>query len=318
MSRLMPRALSVFLPALLAAVLLAAAPMARAAEPIFPRGVSVGLVPPPGMVESQSFSGFEDRAHTASLIVVDMPAEAYDQIEAGFTAPALATKGITLERREPFTVAGARALLLEGTQTAGLTKLRKWMLLAGNDALTALLTLQVPESEAAAYPEDVVKAAFASLVIRSFSDQISGLPFAVTNLAGFRPVRALAGTTLILTDGPKNTVEDGEQPMFVISVGAPAPRDDERRQFAIRALSSLPGLRELRLERAEPQRIQGQPGVEVMANGIDAGSGKPVKVVQWIRFAPSAYIRMVAVTRLDAFPDLYDRLRAIRDGVEPR
>lgn len=291
---------------------------AWAADVIFPRGSAVGLVPPPGMVESQSFAGFEDRAHNASLLIVDMPPEAYEQLDAGFTGPALAAKGITLDRREPFTLAGAKAMLMEGMQTAGSVKLRKWVLLAGNDTLTALITLQVPESEASAYPEAAVKAAFATLAIRPLANQVEALPFTLTNLAGFRPVRALAGTTLILTDGPKNSAEGAEQPIFVVTIGAGAPRDDERRQFAIRALSSLPGIKDLRLERAEPQRVSGQAGFEVMANGIDAKTGTPIKVVQWVRFGPSAYIRMVGISQLDAFPDLYDRMRALRDGLEAR
>lgn len=307
---------------LLSAVLLAASlalpSFARAADPVFPRGSPVGLVPPAGMVESQSFSGFEDRAHNASLLIVDMPPEAYEQLDAGFTGAALSAKGITLDRREPLDVSGARAVLMEGTQTAGLVKLRKWVLLAGNDTLTALLTLQVPESDADAYPEAAVKAAFATLAIRPLADQVSELPFALTNLAGFRPVRALGGTTLILTDGPKNVIESIEQPLFVVSIGAGAPRDDERRQFAIRALSTLPGVKDLRLERAEPQRMSGQPGFEVMATGADARTGTPVKVVQWLRFGPGAYIRMVGVSQLDAFPGLYDRMRALRDGLEAR
>lgn len=289
-----------------------------AAGPVFPRGSSIGLVPLAGMVESQSFAGFEDRSHNASLLVVEMPPAAYEQLDADFSAAALASQGITLDVREPFPLPGFKAMFYERTQTAGAVRLRKWVLLAGNDTLTALLTLQVPESEAGAYPEADVKAAFATLAVRSLADQVSALPFVLTNLAGFRPVRALGGTALILTDGPKDVVENAEQPLFVVSVGAGSPRDDERRQFAIRALSTVPGVKDMRLERAEPQRVSGQPGFEVMATGADVRTGAPIKVVQWLRFGPNAYIRMVGVSQLDAFPDLYDRMRALRDGLEPR
>jgi hypothetical protein len=43
-----------------------------------------------------------------------------------------------------------------------------------------------------------------------------------------------------------------------------------------------------------------------------------VKVIQWMRFGTTGHMRMVGVTPLDSFPELYPRLRAIRDGVEPR
>lgn len=299
-------------------VLAGSIPAARAADAIFPRGSAIGLVPPPGLVESPAFAGFEDRARNASLLIVDMPAEAYDQIEAGFTDAALAGKGITLEKREAFPLKGAKALLLSGSQSAGPVAVRKWVLLVGTADLTGLLTLQVPENEAAAYPDAAVRAAFSSLTFRSVQDQLGALPFVFTNLAGFRPVRTVGGTTAILTDGPKDVIDGAEQPLFVASIAGGAPRDDERRQFALRALSTLPGLKELRLERAEPQRIGGQAGFEVMATAVDVKTDAPVKVVQWIRFGPTAYIRMVGITRLDAFPDLYDRLRALRDGLDAR
>lgn len=306
---------------LAAALLLVSATFAGAADAIFPRGSIIGLVPPPGMAESRTFSGFEDREKGASILIVDMPPEAFAQLDASFTDKALAEKNIMVESRAPFTLSGekdTKAVLVTGTQQAGNIKLRKWLLLAGNDTLTALVTFQVPEAEAAAFPDDAVRASFASLAFRSTRDQVAALPFTLTDLAGFRVVRTLGGSTVILTDGPKNIIEGAEQPYFVVAVGAGAPRDDERRQFAVRALAALPGVRDMRIERAEPLRISQHPGYEIMAQGVDARTGEPVKVVQWLRFGATAHMRMLAVTPLAAFPDLYTRLRAIRDGIETR
>lgn len=303
-----------------AVTLLLAAPLsgASAADVTFPRGSAIGLAPPAGMVESAQFAGFEDRDHNASLLVVDMPPEAYDQIAAGFSDQALATKGIAVETREPFAIKGAKAVLFSGHQTAGPVRVRKLVLLVGTGELTGIVTFQVPEADAAAYPDAAVRAAFETVAFRSVTDQAGALPFALTNLAGFRPVRVLGGTTLLLTDGPKDAMDGPEQAVFVVSIAGGAPRDDERRQFALRALATVPGVKDLRLDRAEPQRIGGQAGFEVMATGVDARTGTPIKLVQWLRFGPSAYIRMVGITRVDAFPDTYDRLRALRDGLESR
>ncbi|QRG07995.1 hypothetical protein EZH22_06490 [Xanthobacter dioxanivorans] len=292
--------------------------MAMTAGVIFPRGSVIGLVPPAGMTESQAFPGFEDRARNASLIIRDLPPDAFGQIEAGMSEQALAAKGVTLLKQEPFPLAGARAMLYEATQSAGLVTVRKWVLLAGNETVTAFLTFQAPDSESEAYPSAVVKAAFATLSIRSVTEQMAALPFALTDLAGFRPVATAGGTVVFLTDGPKNAIEGAEQPVFVVSIGAPSPREGDRRDFAVRLMSGLPGVRELRLERAEPLRISGQTGFEVMATGKDAKTGTPIKVVLWLRFGPTAFLQMVGITRQDDFPDLYDRLRALRDGIESR
>jgi len=289
-----------------------------AADAVFPRGSALGLVPPPGMVESPTFAGFEDRDHNASILLVDMPPEAFAQLEAGFTDQALATKGIQVEHRGPFAVEGAKGVLVSGVQNVGPLHMRKWILLTGNEATTGLVTVQVPEDQAAALSDEAVRAALSTLAFRSVAEQAATLPFTLTDLAGFRVLRTFAGSTAILTDGPKDILEGPDQPYFVVSVAAGSPREDERRQFALRALSSLTGLRDLRIERAEPLRINKSAGFEVMADAVDAKTGEKVKVVQWLRFGQTGHIRMVAVSRLDAFPDLYSRFRAIRDGVEGR
>ena len=213
---------------------------------------------------------------------------------------------------------GAKAILVTGTQAAGAVTLRKWVLLAGNDVLTALVTFQVPESEAGAYPDAKVRAALATLAFRSARDQVEALPYTLNDLAGFRVVRTLGGSTVILTDGPKNVVDGAEQPYFVVAVSGGAPREEERGRFAVRALAGLPGVKDIQVERAEPLRLANHMGYEVMAKGVDVRTGVPVKVVQWMRFGTSGYMRMVGVTPLESFPELYPRLRAIRDGVEPR
>lgn len=291
---------------------------AQAGEVEFPRGAAVGLVPPEGMVPSPTFAGFEDRARNASILIVDMPPEAYAPLEAGFTDAALASKGVTVEKREDFPLKDAKGVLVTGTQTAGPFRVRKWILLAGNAQSTALVTAQVAEGNATELPDAAVRAALSSITFRSPQEQAASLPFTLSDLAGFHIIGVLGGTTVILTDGPKNTLEGPEQPYFVVSVANGAPRDEERRQFALRALSTLSGLRDLRLERAEPLRIDQSPGFEVMAQALDAKTGEPVKIVQWQRFGTTGHLRMVGISKLDAFPELYPRFRAIRDGVNSR
>ncbi len=300
------------------AALLFSSALAGAAEISFPRGSVVGLTPPAGMVESKQFSGFEDEKRRASILIVDLPSEAFPQIKEGFTNEALASKGIKVETREPFKVKDAQAFLVTGTQTAGPLSIRKWILLVGTDTLTSLVTVQAAEGAESELTDKEVKEALSTLSFRSPQDQVAALPFTLKELAGFRVVRTLAGSTAILTDGPKNVIQGAEQPYMVITVAPGAPREDERRQFAIRALTTLNGLRDMKLERAEPLRIGQVNGFEVMANAVDEKTGEPVKVVQWMRFGQTGHVRMVAISRMDAFPDIYPRLRAIRDGVDGR
>lgn len=292
---------------------------ASAADAIFPRGSLVGLVPPEGMTEASAFPGFEDRAKSSSILLVEMPPEAYEQVAAGFNDAALASKGIAVTSREPLTIPGTKTMFVTGTQTAGPLTVRKWVLLAGTDKGTALVTAQVPESEAANLPDSAVRAALATLSFRappSVEEQLKTLPFHLSNLAGFRVLRVLGNTALFLTEGPKNEIEAAEQPLFVVSVSGGVPRDDDRGTFAVRTLTTTPGFKDLRVERAEPLRINNQSGFEVMATAKEVQGGADVKIIQWLRFGSNGYVRMLGVVKADAFPDAYPKLRAIRDGFE--
>ncbi len=292
---------------------------AAAAEAVFPRGSLVGLVPPEGMTEATAFPGFEDRAKSASILIVEMPPEAYDQVSVGFTDAALASKGITVDSRGSLDIPDTKTTLVTGTQTAGTLSVRKWVLLAGNAKGTALITAQIPEANAASLPDSVVRATLATLAFRtppSLEEQLKGVPFHMSNLSDFRVLRVLGNTAVFLTEGPKNEIDAADQPLFVVSVAAGAPRDDDRATFAVRTLTATPGFKDLRVERAEPLRINSQAGFEVMATAKDAQSGVDVKMIQWLRFGSNGYMRMLGVVKADNFPAVYPRLRAIRDGIE--
>jgi hypothetical protein len=79
-------------------IALMAAP-AQAAEVLYPLGSRIGLVPPPGLTVSQSFSGFEDRDNRVAVVTVVLPAAAYPNIEKSTTPEALQKQGVTQTRR---------------------------------------------------------------------------------------------------------------------------------------------------------------------------------------------------------------------------
>ena len=69
-----------------------------AQDAVFPGGSSVGLVPPAGLVASSNFSGFEDPAKGTSIVVTEMPVEAYATIAAKFNPEGLRETGIEAAR----------------------------------------------------------------------------------------------------------------------------------------------------------------------------------------------------------------------------
>jgi hypothetical protein len=296
---------------------------AHAADPVFAKGGSVGMVPPAGMIPSELVQGFEDRGARASILIAEMPPPAYQEVRDSFSnAAALAKQGVTIEKRRDVDLAGGvKGQLLSGFQSVGTVALRKWILLAAGDGTTALVTAQLPDEASARYPDAAIEQALLSVVFRpppTTEELLARLPFRVSPLEGYRIVKVLGGSAVLLTKGPNDVLDGADQPYFVAAYGMGDVRDDDRPSFARRAVASVPGVREIRLERGGPLRIAGQPGFEIIAKGEDVKTGKPVKLAQWISFGRSGYVRMIGVAAAEGFDTDFAALRALRDGVEPR
>lgn len=304
---MMPRAtvrLAAFLTALVA--VLAAPHLARAAEPVFPPSAALGLAPPAGMTPSKGFSGFEHRSG-ASIVIAEMPPEAYGQLVEKFTPDALRATGFEPKGgSEPLAVAGGEGRLLRGTQKANGQTYVKWVAIVrsapGSGTGTGLVTVQVPQSAAAQVPGPAVEAALRTITFRapvSVADQIAALPYRVGEFAGFRPVRVFMGNGLMLTDGPKDVDPEGTQSLVIVTptlgqVAVPAGGEGAlaRKIF----LAGLPQVRDLAVTGEETSTRDGQAVVRIQGTAADARSGRPLRLTQTILFDDGRYLRVLGVT----------------------
>jgi hypothetical protein len=301
----------------------------RAADPIFPPGSRIGLVPPVGMVTADAFFGFMDVNKDAAILIAALPAAAYSQIEKTMDTEALRKQGITLDKREPMQLNVGKGFLFTGRQVVDKARYRKWLLVAAASDLTALVTVQVPEHENA-YPDRVVRAALATLAVRPSvpqAEELSLLPFDIGDLAGFQIDSVLRGRALVLSDAqsgePKDSAKEppeaGRNARLLIAAmpGGPA-EPDERASFARLSFNEIAGIRDVHITMAEPLRIGGQPGYQSMAEAKDARSGNDVMVVQWLRFGSGGFLQMTGIAPADHWTSVLARLRTIRDSIEPK
>jgi hypothetical protein len=305
----------------------ALAALAARADVVYPPGSRIGLVPPSGVVTSKSFFGYEDPAKNVGIILATLPADAYAELEKSITADALKKQGVTLERREPLSLAVGKAFLVIGRQEVEKTRLRKWFLVVGTPTLTALVTVQLPDAAKAAYPDTAIRAALQSLAVRTtipVEEQLSLLPFKVGDLAGFGVGGVVPGRALMLSDGvsdapaPSSPPARGAPHIFVaIAPGGPA-QAGERENFARDVFGAVPNLKDARITASEPLRMGGQQGHQIFANARDPATADAIMVVQWLRFGGGAYLQLVGVARTDAWKDAYPRFRTVRDAIEPR
>ncbi len=338
--------------ALVASVLLAASAAvlpARAADPVFPPGSRVGLVPPSGMVTSKQFAGFADPKEDAAIVITTLPQGAYAEIEKTFNADAFKKQGVTVEKREPIKLAVGTGFLISARQTVDDGHYRKWLLVVPAGDLTALVSVQVPEQNKT-YSEGVVRAALATLGLRASvpqDEELGLLPFTIGDLAGFKVGGVLPGRAVILGDAPSDHADDAAKPppppapqdaakgtagpappkpaaaalearlLIAVVPGGPAQLDDHA-GFARQMFNEIGGITDVHVSLSEPLRVGGQPGFQTMAQAKDARTGADVMVVQWLRFGGSAFMQMTGIASADNWPATLARLRAVRDSVVAR
>ena len=152
------------------------------------------------------------------------------------------------------------------------------------------------------------------------SEKLAVLPYKIGDLAGFRVVRTARERHRDPDAWPERRGRRcrAAVPADRRSRPASSPKPEERDTFARRLFSSAPGIKDIKIFRAEPLRIGQAPGYEIVAEAKDAKSGIDVNTVQWLRFGQNGHLQMFAIARRTAWNDVFPRLRAIRDGIEPR
>ena len=295
---------------------------AWAEDPIFPPGSRVGLVPPAGMVASNTFDGFSDPTKDAAILITVLPAAAFAQMDKTLDIDTLKKQGVVLDKREPMQVAIGKAFLLVGRQTADKVRYKKWLLVAGASDLTVLVTVQIPEQEDKTYPDRAVRAALATLTIRAKvpeAEELGLLPFAVGDFAGFQVEDVLRGRALMLHDTPAAKdpgASGGDARMLIAALPGGPAEPDGRANFARLTFQEIGGIRDVSVTLSEPLRISGQSGYQTMAEAKDARTGADVRVIQWLRFGGGGYLQMVGIGSADTWTSVLARLRTVRDSVE--
>jgi hypothetical protein len=303
-----------------AALLLVAMRPAFAADVTFPPGVRLGLVPLVGLVKSKTFSGFESEDQSVKVLVTELPADAYAEIKTAFANPnAVGPTGIKPQTIE--TGSGTAYYTIENAKDGGNNVKRYSMMLSGG-TFSGYVAVQVPESAEKIYSDDAVRQMFASAITRKdvpVEEQLSLMPFRLTELGNFKNIRTLApGAAVVLADGDETTGFEPAPYMVIGILGVTPPNPEDRARFAQETASRIPGMREARITMSEPIRIDGQQAIETR---IDATTGKDntkVTVVQWLRFGGPQILRIVGSAPRDQWPTAFTRFRAVRDGIQPR
>jgi len=270
---------------------------AFAADVVYPTGVRLGMTPLVGLVKAKTFTGFATEDQSVKVLVTELPPGAYDEVKTAFSKPdAVGPTGIKPQTLE--TAGAGTAYYTIETAKDGANTVKRYSMMLSGGTFSGYVAAQVPESASKIYTDEAVRQMFASAETRKevpVEEQLSLLPFKITDLSNFKHVRTLApGAAVVLADG------------------------DDRARFARESAMQIPGVHEGKLTVAEPIRVEGQQAYETR---IDATSGKDntkVTVVQWLLFGGPNMLRIVGSAPRDQWTGAFPRFRAVRDSIQPR
>ena len=305
-----------------AALLWAALSPAFAADPVYPPGIRIGLVPIQGLVISKTFPGFETQDQSVKVLITELPPAAYGEVENAFKTNSFQGGANAIKPQSLQTSAGEGFYTVESAKD-GADTVRRFSMIVSGGAFSGYVAAQVPESAAKTFSDDAVRQMFASTVVRKevpVEEQLGLLPFKITELSAFKNIRTLApGAAILLADGGDETAIETSPYMLIGTIASAPTQPEDRGRFAQQAAGQIPGLREGRITMSEPLRIDGSPGYETRVEATSGKANTPVTVVQWLRFGSGGQaLRIIASTPRDGWSRAFPRFRAVRDGIQPR
>ena len=303
-----------------ALTMLWAAPI-LAADPTYLPGSRLGLVPLVGLAPAKTFVGFETEDHSVRVLITELPAAAYREVETTFKSHPEGANGIKPETVE--TGAGLAFYTVENAKEGNTPVRRYSMILPGGGSFSGFVAVQIPDNASKIYTDDAIRSMFATASVRQevpVEEQLGTLPFKVTERSSFKSVRTLTPGAAVMMADSGETTEIEKAPFMVLGVVGSVPeRSDDRARYAEQAARQIPGLRDGRITMSEPIRIESVPGFETRIDALSGKEGTPVTVVQWLRFgAGGRAIRVIGSAPRDQWSDAFSRFRAVRDGIRLR
>ena len=277
----------------------------------------IALDLPEGFEPSRLFAGFLAEAIGVSVVVVELPGAAYEQLASGLTPDALASKGIVkaepvkLERAGPY-------LYLRGEQASGQGPVAKFLLAFRDKDVTALVTANVQQS---ALEQRLVTAEQVDRLLASASVASVAAPsrdvFRLDYLGPFKAAGTILGTTHAYTlDGKLEPAPMGGKRVVLIvapSLDRRPVTDPEAQAEAL--LGGLPGLASPKIEVRNRIDVAGMEAVEMVGAATDKDSGAGVALYQALILpAGGGYYRLVGQMPLEDKERLLPELRKITAG----
>lgn len=236
-------------------------------------GTKCSLIPPKGFEVATNFSGFQQASTGASIMITEIPGP-YHTIVNGFTADALASRGMKLLNKQSILLNSDSATYIELSQSANGSVYLKQMLIFGDAANTVLVNGIYPE--AFKNMETSIKASLLSTIYdtNKKEDPLEDAPFSIdTKNTEFKAVKYAAGSLLFSVEGKIPT----NKPTFIVGNSIAKVATNDRKKYTEERLKKLPRGEFIDIKHMIEVRIQNMDGYEILAEGLNK-EGFPVLI----------------------------------------
>jgi hypothetical protein len=288
-----------------------------------PGGSRVALAVGGNFAESDRFTGFVDENSGASVVVVELPKAAYEQLKRlGDTAEAFAAHGLADVKRAEIPRRKGEYLYLKGQQKTALVDYAKYVLIFPAQSETVMVTANIPQvaltSGAVTLAE--IERIFQSACIKEEAGEARQV-FALGYLGEFAEDVSLLGTTKAYK--PRNcgfpgADGAGSRALFLVAPSLTLAPIPNLALFSEKSFHTIDQVRNKKVEAQRSLNVAGLNALEIVGSGADAASEEPWFVYQMVVEARhGGYFRLVGLAPEAERPRYLPEFRRIAESFEP-
>lgn len=277
-------------------------------------GTAISMNSPEGFTLSESFSGFESLDTSSSILIAELPKEAYPQLKTLFSnlkiaKQGFAAKGVNISKLQTVEVGDTTIPLLSGVQEVQGIVVNKYVALVYGDS-TALVTYNILNEEE--FSSNNVVESLSSIVIGAevkASEKAKSLLFKFKEVPPFQLADVMAGSSAILTTFDR-VDPTGERPIVVIGNSLSSSSINDIELFSEQLLRSVSGFKSSTVINSSPVKFAGLDGYKVLATYDDK------TIIQYVGIkSDGQYIRLISTGSSKAVNELKGAIESIAESI---
>lgn len=280
-------------------------------------GTSASMEQPNGFKLSDSFAGFINAKNNSSVVVMELPLEAFDQLSVLFSDLDMAKQGfgkqgLAVLELSSVELDGYKAPIIIGTQAISGVSVGKYIALFKGQK-TVMVTYNIMGQDAldkAAVMNSIKNIQIGNAA--SLSEKIALLPFTFEPETPFKVADVMGNSTVSLTtfDGMDKS---GEKPLLIIASSISQSRIPDQSKHAKTLLKSIKGFEEHKIISEDKVSFVGKNGYRTVAKTSNQA------VIQYIGTLDNGYyIRLISMGSPEEIEKVTKTVDTIAKSVTPK